>query len=99
MRSATRRNEMGRLSASLPYVQRMTSSQTNIGRPSKGTRTVLYARTSAAVAARVREEAAALGIPMSDLIAHILAEHFGLPMVAPNADPKFHQQELELKAS
>ncbi len=67
-------------------------TRSRMGRPSKGDRRVLYSRPPAVVAERVEQEAARTGLPMSDVVANILAAHYGLPPVAeaPHAD----QQKL-----
>jgi len=75
----------------------MTNRVSRTGRPSKGDRVVIYSRPSREVAERIEREAAATGLPMSDVVANILAEHFGLPRVAQGADPKYKQQELALR--
>ena len=78
-------------------VPSMTNRPARTGRPSKGDRVVIYSRAPREVAERIEREAAEAGLPMSDVVANILAAHFDLPRVARGADPKYKQQELEFK--
>jgi len=55
------------------------------GRPSKGERVRMMSRLSPAAAEAVRTEAELLNIAWGDVIANIVAAHFGLP---PMATPK-----------
>jgi len=57
------------------------------GRPHKGNRVPMMSRVSPAVADAVRDKAEELDLSYSDVIANILATHFGHPPVAtPQAD-------------
>jgi hypothetical protein len=57
------------------------------GRPSKGHRIVMLSRVSPTLADAVRAKAEQLDLSYSDVIANILADHFGHPPVAtPQAD-------------
>lgn len=47
------------------------------GRPSKGDRTVLWARVPTEVADEVKAEAARRGLPYGDVAAEILSAHYG----------------------
>lgn len=69
------------------------------GRPSKGARDHLVSRPPEAVGARVRQRAREQGYEyVSDYIAAVLAEHEGMPELAPQPRKPRTQEALEIPA-
>lgn len=65
------------------------------GRPSKGERDLLVTRPAAPIGQAIRARADASELTISEYIARLLAEHVGLPDLAPAVEPK-HDQELPM---
>ena len=66
------------------------------GRPSKGDRTMLWARVPTEVADAVKAEASRRGLPYGDVAAEILSAHYGKDY-APTRTSR-DQEALELSA-
>ena len=65
-------------------------------RPSKGTRDMLVSRPARAIGDEVRSRADQAGVTISDYISILLAEHCGMPHLAPARKPKRPDEELHL---
>ena len=68
-----------------------------IGRPSKGDRTVMYCRVPTEVADLIKAEADGRALPYADVVAEILAAHYGVDY-APTRSSR-DQEALELKTA
>ncbi len=73
----------------------MTLRRGTGGRPSKGERDLLVTRPAVPVGQAIRTRADACGLTISEYVASVLAEHVGLPDLAPAAKPK-RDQELPM---
>ena len=92
---ATRRNQCRLAATSGARVLPMPREKTpGSGRKGKGPREVLATRVSPELARRLRDEAEQLDLSYSEVLANVLAAHYGLP---PVAVPK-PQEQMKLTA-
>ena len=82
----------------LPGKMTAMAGQPGPGRKSKGDRDAFYTRPMRPVGERVRANAEALGMDFGEYISAVLAEHVGLPHLAPQPRGT-NQQELPLKTA
>jgi hypothetical protein len=68
-----------------------------LGRPSKGDRTVLWARVPTKVAEAIKAEAERRSLPYGDVVAEILCEHHG--EVYEHTEANRNQEALDLKTA
>jgi hypothetical protein len=67
----------------------------NGGRPNKGPRKGFFVRTTDAVGEKVKEESAETGRSYTDIIAGIVAAHYGLPAENPSdRHPSYGDQAI-----
>lgn len=59
-----------------------------IGRPFKGPRDALMIRPHALVGQEIRRRAVEAGMPYTDYVSQLLAEHVGHPELAPKPHPE-----------
>ncbi|NYI42895.1 hypothetical protein [Demequina lutea] len=67
------------------------------GRPHKGARAQRTVRVARELNERIEDDAAAQGLTMSDFLANIVHEHYGLPPVAQPQPMLYQPEELALK--
>lgn len=67
------------------------------GRPSKGDRTLLWARVPTEVAEAIKDRAIKRGVAYGDVCAEILSAHFGVDYAPTRANRD--QEALELKTA
>ena len=64
-----------------------------MAQPNKGDRDLLVSRPARAVGDAVRSRADQVGLSISEYVALVLAEHCGMPELAPTPNPKRSRDE------